>query len=393
MNDIYNLHQAANDELIKGNEEKAIEIYTKIVELAPGDETALSQLMDLYLERDKFMYYLTRANVNIVQNKYEHAINDVKKALNLESQSIDALRKLGRLYKVTGKNLRAVDEFLKIIDIDATQKDAYIELIDLYSKEDSPESAIGIAKKALAQFSNDSEFKNILANLYFKMNDYKNALEVVEDDFLKTKILLQDEQNDKAREILDKIKEDKNLYKEQNKEQLATYYLLEAQYYYNKQEFEQALDFVEKYTDISLPNALSFQMKALIYEGMEDEFKSAYNWGYCYKVRKRFDEAIVEFTHAHNANPNDKNTLIELANLYANNGEKFASMEYWKKVYEIDNDKRAGQILGDFYYEQGDLKLAQYYGKVIEKSSQKEATYEDEGLLEKIISFFSKKKH
>ena len=68
MNDVYNLHQAANDELIKGNEEKAIEIYTKIVELAPGDETALSQLMDLYLERDKFMYYLTRANVNIVQN-------------------------------------------------------------------------------------------------------------------------------------------------------------------------------------------------------------------------------------------------------------------------------------------------------------------------------------
>ncbi len=391
MTDVHNLHQAANDELIKGNDEKAIEIYTKIVELAPGDEVALSQLMDLYLERDKFMYYITRANVNIVQQKYEHAINDVKKALNLESQSIEALRKLGRLYKVTGKNLRAVDEFLKILDIDANQKDAYIELIDLYTKENSPESAIGIAKKAVANFTQDSEFKNILANLYFKSGDYKNALETAEDDFLKAKILLQDEQNDSAKEILNKLKEDKNLYKESNKEQLAAYYLLEAQYYYNKKEFDEALNYVEKYTDLSLPNALSFQMKALIYEGMGDEFKSSYNWGYCYKVRKRFDEAIVEFTHAHNAKPDDKNTLIELANLYANNGEKFASMEYWKKVYEIDKDKRAGQILGDFYYEQGDLRLAEYYGKTIEKKSQKEAAYEDEGLLEKIIKLFSKK--
>ncbi len=391
MTDVHNLHQAANDELIKGNDEKAIEIYTKIIELAPGDEVALSQLMDLYLERDKFMYYITRANVNIVQQKYEHAINDVKKALNLESQSIEALRKLGRLYKVTGKNLRAVDEFLKILDIDANQKDAYIELIDLYTKENSPESAIGIAKKAVANFAQDSEFKNILANLYFKSGDYKNALETAEDDFLKAKILLQDEQNDSAKEILNKLKEDKNLYKESNKEQLAAYYLLEAQYYYNKKEFDEALNYVEKYTDLSLPNALSFQMKALIYEGMGDEFKSSYNWGYCYKVRKRFDEAIVEFTHAHNAKPDDKNTLIELANLYANNGEKFASMEYWKKVYEIDKDKRAGQILGDFYYEQGDLRLAEYYGKTIEKKSQKEAAYEDEGLLEKIIKLFSKK--
>lgn len=391
MTDVHNLHQAANDELIKGNDEKAIEIYTKIIELAPGDEVALSQLMDLYLERDKFMYYITRANVNIAQQKYEHAINDVKKALNLESQSIEALRKLGRLYKVTGKNLRAVDEFLKILDIDANQKDAYIELIDLYTKENSPESAIGIAKKAVANFTQDGEFKNILANLYFKSGDYKNALETAEDDFLKAKILLQDEQNDSAKEILNKLKEDKNLYKESNKEQLAAYYLLEAQYYYNKKEFDEALNYVEKYTDLSLPNALSFQMKALIYEGMGDEFKSSYNWGYCYKVRKRFDEAIVEFTHAHNAKPDDKNTLIELANLYANNGEKFASMEYWKKVYEIDKDKRAGQILGDFYYEQGDLRLAEYYGKTIEKKSQKEAAYEDEGLLEKIIKLFSKK--
>ena len=107
--------------------------------------------------------------------------------------------------------------------------------------------------------------------------------------------------------------------------------------------------------------------------------------------KKRFDEAIAEFTHAHNAKPDDKNTLIELANLYFNNGEKFTAMEFWQKVWEIDQDKKAAQILGDFYYEQGDLRLAEKYGKVIEKKELKEASYEDEGLLEKIMKFFSKK--
>lgn len=199
MTDVHALHQSANDELLKGNEDKAIEIYTKIVELAPSDEIALSQLMDLYLERDKFMYYIMRSNVNIVQHKYEHAINDVKKALNLDSNSTEGRRKLARLYKVSGKNLRAIDEFLKLLDIDSNQKDAYIELIDLYTKENSIESAIGIAKKAVSQFENDNDFKNILANLYFKCGDYKNAIDIVQDDYLKAKILLQDEQNDKAK--------------------------------------------------------------------------------------------------------------------------------------------------------------------------------------------------
>lgn len=391
MTDVHDLHQKANDALIGGNDEKAIEIYTQIVQLAPQDEIALSQLMDLYLERDKFMYYITRANVNIVQNKLEHAINDVKKALNLEPQSTDAIRKLARLYKASGKNLRAIDEFLKLIDTDANQEDAYVELIDLYTKENSAESAIGIAKKAMSNFEGNKQFKDILANLYFRLGDYSNALEVVEDNLLKTKILLQDEQNDKAKEILDTLKANENLYKEDKKEELAAYYLLEAQYFYNKKEFEQALESVEKYIEISLPNALSFQMKALIYDGMGDEFKSSYYWGYCYKMQKRYDEAIVEFNHAYNKNPEDKNTLIELANLYANNGEKYTSIEYWQRVFDLDGDKKAKEILGDFYYEQGDLKMAEKYGKVIEKKEKETAAYEDEGILEKIISFFSKK--
>lgn len=391
MADVQSLHHQANEELINGNEEKAIEIYKKIVELSPADEIAHSQLMDLYLERDKFMYYMTRANVNVVQYKYEHAINDVKKALNLESDSKEAIKKLARLYKITNKNLRAIDEFLKLTELDKEDKEPYHELIDLYLKENSEESAIGIAKKAIANFEDNDEFKNILANLYFKLNDYKNALEVVQDEFLKAKILLQDEQNDKAKEILDRLKDNSSLYKEANKEKLASYYLLEAQYFYNTNSNEEALGSVQKYTDTASPNAVAFQMRALIYEQMGDEFKSSYYWGYCYKHQKRFDEAIVEFTHAFNKNPEDKNTLIELANLYFNNGEKFTAMEFWQKVWEIDQDKKAAQILGDFYYEQGDLRLAEKYGKVIEKKELKEASYEDEGLLEKIIKLFSKK--
>mgnify|MGYP003294741182 CR=1 FL=1 len=71
----------------------------------------------IYLEKDdKFNYYLARANVNIAQNKLEYAISDTKKALELNQEDLSARRKLARLYKVDGKNLKAIDEFLKLLE-------------------------------------------------------------------------------------------------------------------------------------------------------------------------------------------------------------------------------------------------------------------------------------
>jgi len=264
--------------------------------------------------------------------------------------------------------------------------DAYSELVELYMREDSIDSAILIAQRATEAFDSD-ETKNMLAQLYFKANNYKAALEVVQDKFLKIKILLQDEQNDEANKLLSQI--DYSKLKDLEK---ISYQLLMSQYLYNIKKFDDALKTIEEYAKLVAPNPILFQMRALIYEELNDEFNSYFNWGFYNKFRGRFDEAIVEFENALRINSCDKATLIELANLYQQNKERFVSIEYWQKVYDIDHDEQAKQILAEFYYSEGNFEKAEEFGKVDEKKN-KSTQHEEEytGLLDKIMGFFIKK--
>lgn len=381
MSNLENLHQKAMALYEERKLEETLEIYQEIIKLNPADEVALSCTMDIYRELDdKFNYYLSRANVNIAQGKMEYAISDTKKALELDMDSIEARRKLARLYKVDNKTLKAIDEFLRLLELKEDDLDAYFELVDLYMLENSVESAISIAIKANNIFENNPNIKNMLAQLYFKVGDYKNALEVVEDEILKIKILLQDEQNDVAIELLNKIE-----YSKLNDLQKRNYRVLKAQYLYNTKQFREALNEIEEYVKLGAPDALSFQMKALIYEELNDEFNSYLSWGFCRKLQGKFDEAIVEFNHAYQKNPNNKTVLIELANLYQKNKERFVAIEYWEKVYAIDKDEQAREILAEFYYSEGNFDKAEQYGKVVER---KEENYT--GLIDKIMAFFAK---
>ena len=374
MSNLENMHQKALAQYEQKDLENALKTYQEIIMLNPADEVALSCVMDIYLELDdKFNYYLARANVNIAQNKLEYAINDTKKALDLDMENIDTRRKLARLYRVDNKPLKAIDEFLRILELSDKELDVYFELADLYMRQDSIESAIDIAKKGLDVFPSDANLKNMLAQLYFKANDYKAALEVVEDELLKIKILLQDSQNDKAKESLSKID-----FNRLNELQKRNYFILSAQYLYNTSQYQEALSEIDAYCALSAPDAVSFQMRALIYEELKDDFNAHLNWGFCYKIQGKFDDAIVEFDHAYQENSSDKTVLIELAKLYEQNKERFVAMEYWQKVYDIDNDPQAKEVLAEFYYSQGNFEKAEQYGKKVEK---KEENYT--GLIDK----------
>ena len=388
MANIQTLHERASEAIINDQQDRAVEIYKEILNENPADEIALSQLMDLYYDTNKELYYLTRANLNVVQNKLEHAINDCKKAINTNPESLEANVKLARLYKATNKNLRAIDAFSRVLEINQEDFDTYVELSDLYLIENSAPSAVQVLQKGMEIFSSKKQafLQNMLSRVYFDLSDYENALEMAVDEGLKIKILLQKGDNEGAKKILDAIKPEKLA-----KEQKANYYSLLAQYCYNEEKLDEALEAVDKYVEISTPDAVSFQMKALIYASKGDEFQSAYNWGFCNKVRGKLEEAIVEFMHAYNLKPGDKDNLIELANLYEKTGEKFTAIEFWQKIYEVDNDENAKNILGNFYFEQGDYKLAQKYGKMKEATAKNQApTEEDEGLIGKIMKMFNR---
>ncbi len=388
MTTLETMHEAAMKNYEEKNLDKALEIYNEIIRLNPIDEVALACVRDIYEEKDdRFNYYLARANVNIAQNKMEYAINDTKKAVAIDMENLDARRKLARLYKVSKQNLKAIDEFLRLLAVNNKDFDAYFELVDLYMMEDSIDSAISVAKQGSENFPENNNMKNMLAQLYFKANDYESALSVVADDMLRAKILLQKGDDDEAKNILDKFNPN-SLDDFQKK----NYYILMAQYLYNKKDFDNSLSQIENYVKISGPDAVSFQMKALIYEEKDDMFNSYLNWGFCRKLQGRQDEAIVEFNHAYQLNANDKTVLFELAQLYLNQKERYIAMEFYQKIYEIDRDEKARNILAEFYESEGDYKKAEEYGLTREsKNSNDKPEEEFVGLLDRIMGMFSKK--
>ena len=389
MSTLETLHQEALKQYEINNIDKVLEIYQQILAMNPFDEVALGCIMDIYLERgDKLNYYLTRADLNVGQNKLEFAINDVKKALELDQENTNVRMRLAVTYKAVNKNLKAIDEFLKVLEYNHKEINAYFELIDLYMKENSIESAIDIANRGLEAFPDDENLSNALAQLYFRNNDPQNALKVVLDEFLKAKILLQDNRNDEAKEILDKYNTTNTPLNRK-----SDLHILKAQFAYNNAEYETALSEVEEYIKLNGPNPVSFQMKALIYEGLNDMFNAHLNWGFCKKTLGKSDEAIVEFENAYRINDKDKTVLIELYNLYMQNKERFVAIEYMQKVYDIDKDEQAKNILAEFYYSQGNFEKAEEFGKTNEKkqkSLQPEENYT--GLIDKIMGFFSKNK-
>lgn len=382
--DIHTLHQRASDALHEGNTETAIELYSKIVELNPTDEAALSQLMDIYNETDKFKYYLARANVNIAQGKLEHAINDTKKAINLDPQALDANIKLARLYLISKKNLKAIDQFNRVLEIESKEASSYVELINLYIAENSLQSAIGIGVRAMDVFEGNEFFANILAKLYLSDDNYEKALSVVKDEMLEARILLQKGDNALAKEKLDKI----NPQKLPN-EGKQTYFLHLAQYFYNEKKHQEAFDAIDKYVEFKEPDPVSFQMRALVCEDKGDKFGAEFNWGFCNKTRGKLEEAIMHFVNAYRLDPKNKDVIYELINLYEKTGDKFVAIEYWQKLYELDGDEQAKQVLGEFYYSQGDMQLARKYGRVVQ-SKDSETLEEDEGLINKILKLFGK---
>ena len=388
MTTLETMHEDAMKNYEEKNLDRALEIYNEIIRLNPIDEVALACVRDIYEEKDdRFNYYLARANVNIAQNKMEYAINDTKKAVAIDMDNLDARRKLARLYKVSKQNLKAIDEFLRLLAVNNKDFDAYFELVDLYMMEDSIDSAISVAKQGCENFPENNNIKNMLAQLYFKANDYESALSVVADDMLRAKILLQKGDDNEAKNILDKFNPN-SLDDFQKK----NYYILLAQYLYNKKDFDNSLSQIENYIKISGPDAVSFQMKALIYEEKEDMFNAYLNWGFCRKLQGRQDEAIVEFNQAYQINQNDKTVLFELAQLYMSQKERYIAIEFYQKAYEIDGDEQARQILAEFYDSEGDRKKAEEYGLTRETSVSNTAPEEEYvGLLDRIMGIFSKK--
>lgn len=413
----------------------AIRFWNLLISINPENHLPYTQLMDIHFADNKFEYYLTRAKLKTLEGRLEQATTDYKKAISNTSDNeeiITARYLLAQTYEFIDKPMQAIDEYLRVLDHDHNEN-VYSSLAKIYYNTDKS-AAIGVLHQAIEKYPQNTIFKELLAKIYTELGDYEKALEFAANEFSKIKTLLLLEKNAEAFDAMEKLCEkDKKTPK---------YLSLMAEYYYNTDNDEKALECVNQYEALDDESPLSAQMKALIYEKQNKDFESHFYWGKYHLKKNSLDLALNEFLGAHNLNKKDVNTINLLINLYVTLEDKVASIEFCEKLVEIEkNNVPTLKKLVNFYQEQGYrektiqylsalseidqrdyetlLNLAKYYesNRQTSKALEYYQSYlkfaptsdertkienkvnllttgegaEEEGFLEKVIGFFTKK--
>ena len=355
--DLSLLERLGHLSMLLDNKEEAAKYYSEILESDATNVLAYEQLMDIYVSTDKYKYYIYRGNMHTVEHKLEHAINDYKKAINCAQEDKDIISArfvLGTLYEQEGNNVKAIDEYLKVIEHEDSHEEVYIRLANLYVKEDAVPSAIDVLERGRKAGFDKTNLKEQLADLYLKNGNPEKAIDITSDELTKVKCLLD---MDKKSEAFEKLQEMEGQYNH-----IPQFYSLKAQYYYMTKDFDKALECVEEFDIYEKNSPLTYQMRALIYEEKNDDYNSYLNWGKYNLVRGNKDIAINEFLNAHQIKDDDINLLNTLAMLLEESGDKNHAMEFYEKISKMDeNDKKSLQKLAEFRESIGDYKSQAEY--------------------------------
>lgn len=344
---------------ILNKKDKAEEYYKKVVALDKKNIVAYEQLMDICFENnDKFTYYLSRGQMHVLQEQYEHAINDFKKAIahGEQDERLNSTRyMLADLYEKTNQPNKAIDEYLKISDTEYASSETYLKLAALYYKTDFLESAIEILQRA-----KDDGFEGLdeaLAQYYSRANDSEKALNLTKDNMLKARSLMELGRNDEAIELLKSMHDQ---YKNDSQ-----YCALIAQYYFEIGELETALEKVNEFAKVAPNSPLIYQMRALIYEKKGDEFNEHVNWAKFNNLKGDTDIALNEYMIAHQIDENNIDVIITIADTL-DKTDKNHSVEFYEKLLELQpNNKRALQKLAEFRDRIGDyIEMVNYLDKL-----------------------------
>lgn len=369
--DLSVLERLGHLSMLLDNKEDAAKYYSQILESDATNVLAYEQLMDIYVSTDKYKYYVYRGNLHSVEHKLEHAINDYKKAINATQEDKEILSArfvLATLYEQTGQNMKAIDEYLKVIEHDETHEEVFLKLANLYLKEDAAGSAVEVLERARKQGFDTVNVNEMLSDLYIKNGSPERALEITSDELTKVKCLLDMNKTDEAIKKLEDMAEQYS--------HIGQYHSLKAQYYYMKNEFDKALESVEEFNKITPNSPLTYQMRALIYENKNDDYNAHLNWGRYNIVRGNKDVAINEFLNAYQLNGVDLNLLSTLSMLLEESGDKNHAMEFYERTVKLNpNDKKALEKLAEFRESIGDYRAqADYLEKLYELDKRNAVT-------------------
>ena len=320
--------------LILEKKEDAKIYYAKILEIDPPNILAHEQLIDIFMHEDRFKYYLLRGNLRALQQQMSHAKSDFKKAIDHAKDPQEALpaRYLyAGLCEGQGRLNEAIDEYLRISDYDEKNPVVFLKLAELYEKTEGLVAAIQTLERGRKD-RGFKDFEEILAGYYIRNSQPEKAYELAQSELTKARALFDMGRNDAGYEILMGVKD---IY---SKEKI--FHSLLAQYYFQKDMFEEAFKEIDEYEKIDSKSPLIYQMRALIYEKQGDAFNEHINWGKYNVMRGEKDVALNEYLTAYRFNDKDVDLIETIAALLEAEGDKTKASEFYERLADVDPKNR-----------------------------------------------------
>ena len=328
--DIELLTKLAHLSLILEKKDEAKIYYGKILEIDPANILAYEQLIDLFVNEDKFKYYLFRGNLHSLQQQFSYAKSDYKKAIDNakdQEEALPARYLYAGLVEQQEKYQEAIDEYLKIADYDEKNPVVFLKLAELYEKTEGVIASIEILERGLKE-SGFKEFEEILAGYYIRNSQPEKALNLTQNELTKARALMDLGKNDEAFEILNKVKN--------NFQGQAIIHSLLAQYYFQKGMFEEAFGEIDEYAKIEPNSPLIYQMRALIYESKEDSFNEHINWGKFNILKGDKEVALNEYMIAYQFNNKSIELIETIANLLEVLKDNTKACEFYERLIELE---------------------------------------------------------
>jgi len=161
---------------VRGDSQQAIDIYKRVLRLAPMDVKVRTKLIELLIMRGEIEpaleHYLTLADVHYQLAQVNQALEKYDEALQLASRSddetgwkVNILYRMGDIYNQRVDWAQATAAYESIMALSSDDERAHLALVDLYFKQGENEKALQALDSLLGVYQSADKTQSILTVL------------------------------------------------------------------------------------------------------------------------------------------------------------------------------------------------------------------------------------
>jgi tetratricopeptide (TPR) repeat protein len=377
------LLESARSLMQQGRYPEAIEIYQRVLILAPRNEPAKIGLSDAY--RKVHNYEEARAilqtarrehprsvavlsalgSLELEAESYDAAIEALRAAVTLAPQDVKLRNLLGSGYLSKGDSRTALEEFEKVLARDPENQLAHFSRAQIFADTDQNEKALGDAEKVAAMRPEYLPGRALLAKILLRLKQCERATEILRPatdlpklDTPSLFLLANAYECSGKTELAPGVREEfaaaSQADRKRAEDETQSKHLVEqANELARQNKFSEALELLQQALAKNPQNGFAYSQQAKIYFSMRDAQKASEAIGKALTIQPfqpdflyvagviaaqagKQEEALAAFEKVTQVNPKEADAYFEIGRIWLERKERAKALAAFRKAAELD---------------------------------------------------------